>query len=107
MTARLCPGCNLPAQPVRFIAATATHYESAGVIGLCHRCTVALRVMPPTRRRIRILALADKALAKPGRYLATPFETPNQAHIAAAIAQHDPGAMNILGWMNDEIATEA
>lgn len=99
MTARLCPGCNLPAPPVRFIAATATHFEAAGVIGLCHRCTVALRGMASIHRRKRILAWVDKALTQPERYLATHFETTDQAHIAAALAQYDSAsALAMLGW---------
>lgn len=99
MEPRRCPGCNLPLPPVTFIAATATRFEAAGVIGLCRRCNASLHRLPPPTSRKRLFLLVDKALARPDRFFAAVFETPDQAHIAAALAQADPiRGLDMLGW---------
>lgn len=86
-------------QPWAFIAATATRFEAAGVIGLCRRCNTNLHRLPAPTSRKHLFIIVDRALARTDRFYAAVFETTGQAHIAAALAQADPmRGLDMLGW---------
>jgi hypothetical protein len=95
---RLCPGCNLPARPVRVWAASITGV--AGVVGVCGRCAASLNTNAPGHAKKRLSAACGKALARPDRYWAEPFETFDHARVACGLlgTALRSETLVMLGW---------
>lgn len=96
---KLCPGCNLPARPVRVWAVQ--DGESSGVVGLCARCTSQVGATPSPRQKKRLVRVFGKALAQPSRYWCETFSSVDEASIVAGLlgAPSMAGkALEMLGW---------